>query len=127
MVDLELFDDDGGRIATVDKLTLRSVPIFNLKKTMTKPRTSGEVLNEWLYQFEWEQTKELAGETGETDGDWLVLQGFDGVAGELIRQMEATGQRVHIAKDPAAVDAIIKSEDVQSLSKIVHLWGMDAV
>ena len=126
VVDFELFDDDGVRIATVEQLTLRSVPVFNLKQAMTKPRASSEVLNEWLYQFEWEQTEELAGEAGETDGDWLVLQDTGGVAGELIRRMAAMGRRVHIAEDPAAVDAIIKSEDVQSLTCIVHLWGMDA-
>ena len=109
VVDFELFDDDGVRIATVEQLTLRSVPVFNLKQTMTKPRASSEVLNEWLYQFEWEQTEALAGEAGETDGDWLVLQDTGGVASELIRRMAAMGRRIHIAEDPAAVDAIIKS------------------
>ena len=126
VVDLELFDDTGERVATVEQLTLRSVPVFSLKQAMTKPRASSDVLNEWLYQFEWEQTDELAVEDGGTDGDWLVLQDTGGVAAELARLMEAKGRRVHIAADPAAVDALIKSNDAQSLTGIVHLWAMDA-
>ena len=126
VVDLELFDDAGDRVATVEQLTLRSVPVFSLKQAMTKPRESGDVLNKWLYEFVWEQTEELADENSRTEGDWLVLQDSGGVAAELARLMEAKNQRVRIATDPAAVDALIESREVQSLSGIVHLWGMDA-
>ena len=126
VVDLELFDDAGDRVATVEQLTLRSVPVFSLKQAMTKPRESSDVLNEWLYQFEWEQTEELAVENSPTEGSWLILRDSGDIAAETARRLEANGQRVHIAEDPAAVDALIKSKKVPSLSGIVHLWGMDA-
>ena len=60
MVDLELFDEAGERVATVEQLTLRSVPVFSLKRAMTKPRASSDVLDEWLYQFAWEQSEAIA-------------------------------------------------------------------
>ncbi|MEM7269867.1 MAG: type I polyketide synthase, partial [Pseudomonadota bacterium] len=41
VVDLELFDDDGKRVAAVEQLTLRSVPVFSLKRAMTAPRDPG--------------------------------------------------------------------------------------
>ncbi len=126
VVDLELFDDAGERVATVEQLTLRSVPVFSLKRAMTKPRASSDVLNEWLYQFEWEATENLPDETRQEAGDWLVLQDLGGVAEGLVQRMQENGHRVHIAADCAAVDALIKSETAESLSGIVHLWGMDA-
>ena len=126
VVDLELFDDAGARVATVEQLTLRSVPVFSLKRAMTKPHAASDVLNEWLYQFVWEETEEPPAEAGRIDGDWLVLPDAGGVAAELARLMQADDMRVHIAADPAAVDALIKSIDAQTLTGIVHLWGIDA-
>ncbi|MGI9366832.1 MAG: SDR family NAD(P)-dependent oxidoreductase, partial [Rhizobiaceae bacterium] len=126
VVDLELFDDTGERVATVEQLTLRSVPVFSLKRSMTKPRTSSDVLDEWLYQLEWETTNNPPDEAPQVKGDWLILQDAGGVADELVQRMLENGDRVHMAADCETVDALIKSESAKSLSGIVHLWGMDA-
>jgi acyl transferase domain-containing protein/surfactin synthase thioesterase subunit/acyl carrier protein len=126
VVDLELFDDAGARVATVEQLTLRSVPVFSLKRAMTKPRASADVLNEWLYQFVWEEDEVALDDTPSTDGDWLVLMDGGGIGVELVRRMQARGQQVRTATDPAAVDSLIGSNEAQSLAGVVHLWGMDA-
>jgi acyl transferase domain-containing protein/NAD(P)-dependent dehydrogenase (short-subunit alcohol dehydrogenase family) len=124
VVDIELFDDDGERVATVEQLTLRSVPVFSLKRAMTKPRATSDVLDEWLYHFQWEETE--ATDAGKTDGEWLILQDADGIADDLAHRMQAEGHQVHLANDMAAVDALISSNQTPSLSGIVHLWGTDA-
>lgn len=126
VVDLELFDDTGERVATVDQLTLRAVPLFSLKRAMTKPRATSDALNEWLYHFQWEETEAPATEIDPAAGDWLVLPDSGGVAVEFAARLEATGQSVKVADDPAALDALIKSEAPPSFAGIVHLWGMDA-
>ena len=126
VVDLELFDDTGARVATVEQLTLRSVPVFSLKRAMSKPRATSDVLDEWLYQFVWEEDEVTLDDTPSTDGDWLVLMDGGGIGVELVRRMQARGQQVRTATDPAAVDSLIGSNEAQSLAGIVHLWGMDA-
>ena len=126
VVDLELFDDTGARIATVEQLTLRSVPVFSLKRAMTKPRATSDVLNEWLYQFVWEEAEETSLEASMPDGDWLVLHNTATVATELASLLAAKGRHVHTITNPDAVDALIKSGGAQCLTGIVHLWGMNA-
>ncbi len=126
VVDLELFDDSGARVATVEKLTLRSVPVFSLKRAMTKPRASADVLNEWLYQLVWEEDEVTLDDTPSTDGDWLVLMDGGGVGAELVRRMQAHGLQVRMASDSAAVDSLIGSSEAHSFGGVVHLWGMDA-
>ncbi len=126
VVDLELFDDSGDRVATVEQLTLRSVPVFSLKRAMTKARASSDVLNEWLYTFDWELDDEPPQEAPPQAGDWLVLEDAGGVAAGLVQRMQSRGSRVHLAADPAAVDAFTGSDAARSLAGVVHLWGMDA-
>ncbi|MEP1205831.1 MAG: SDR family NAD(P)-dependent oxidoreductase [Rhizobiaceae bacterium] len=126
VVDIELFDDTGERVATVEQLTLRSASVFNLKRAKAKPRASSDVLNEWLYQFVWEETEQPSEEAGLTDGGWLVLQDADGIGAELVEQMQANGQHVQVASNPAEVDALISTNAAQFLTGVVHLWGMDA-
>lgn len=126
VVELELFDDSGERISTVEQLTLRSVPVFSLKRAMTKPRASSDVLNEWLYQVEWEEEEVIPTEPNSTDGDWLVLTDTGGIGAEFVRLMQAKGQRVQTVNDPADIDALIESNAAQSLTGVLHLWGMDA-
>ena len=125
VVDLELFDDTGARVATVEQLTLRSVPVFSLKREMTKPRATSDVLNEWLYQFDWEDAEAAAPDTGDL-GDWLILRDANGLHADLAHRMQERGQRVHVAADAAAADALIRSGDVDRFARTLHLWGMDA-
>lgn len=124
VVNLELFNEAGERIATVEDLTLRSVPVFGLQRAMTKPRASKDVLDEWLYHFIWEQ--EDIADAPALDAEWLVLADSVGVGAELAQRMKSLGHGVHIATDAASVDALTNSNNAHALTGIVHLWGMDA-
>jgi len=136
VVNLELFNESGERIATVEDLTLRSVPVFGLQRALAKPRASKDVLNEWLYQFVWEQDDEdtvntaalntTALNTTALDGDWLVLTDASGIGPKLVSHMQAQGKRVHIVHGSTAVDELISSSDAANIIGVVHLWGMDA-
>ena len=126
VVNLELFNEAGERIATVEDLTLRSVPVFGLKRAMAKPRESKDVLNEWLYQFAWELDSETADQSDVIAGEWLILADAGGVAAKLAERLQGRGHRVHTVSDAAGVDALIDSNDAQNLTGVVHLWGIDA-
>lgn len=127
VVDLELFDETGARVATVEQLTLRSVPVFSLKRAMTKPRASSDVLDEWLYQFAWEQDEAIAASAVSPEiGDWLVLPDSGGVAAELLPKLQARGSRVHLAKNLTDIEMLIQANQVQSLAGVLHLWALDA-
>ncbi|MDB4222561.1 SDR family NAD(P)-dependent oxidoreductase [Granulosicoccus sp.] len=127
VVNLELFNENGERIATVENLTLRSVPVFSLQRAMTRPRASKDVLNEWLYEFVWEESEDgpVVDKTVAA-GDWLLLSDKGGTGAELVRLMQGQGHCVRVATDAAAVHTLIESNEAQSLTGIVHLWGMDA-
>ena len=127
VVNLELFNEDGERIATVEDLTLRSVPVFSLQRAMTTPRASKDVLNEWLYKISWVEDNDAV-EIETPSGDWLVLahSSGDNNGVGLARQMEEQGYSVRIVDSPASVDALIESNDAITLTGVVHLWGMDA-
>ncbi len=126
VVNLEFFNEAGERIASIEDLTLRSVPVFGLQRAMTQPRASKDVLNEWLYQFVWEEDDKVGDVTAEPVGEWLVLTDVNGVGRELANRMQAQGHQVSIAKNLSTVDALIESNDLQTLTGIIHLWGMDA-
>ena len=57
--------------------------MFGLKQAMSKPRETSDVLNEWLYRFEWEQDEMSVADDGPAGGDWLLLHDSGGVAGGL--------------------------------------------
>lgn len=125
VVNLELFNDAGERIATVEDLTLRSVPVFGLKRAMTQPRATRDVLNEWLYQFDWQEDNHIDAQArSESDANWLILADSGGVGAELAEQLQ--GRRLHIATDTDTVDALMQSDEAASLTGVVHLWGLDA-
>ena len=126
IVDLELFDDDGKRVAVVERLTLRSVPVFSLERAMTKPRASGDVLNEWLYQFAWEEADAPTGSRNQTAGDWLVLPDKGGVGEALVRQMKEAGLSARLCADPAAVEQCVAGDAGRRLAGVVHLSPLDA-
>ena len=123
VVNLELFNESGERIATVEDLTLRSVPVFSLQRAMIKPVATKDILNEWLYQFVWEEDNSSESATT-TPGEWLVLTDTDGIGTELVHRMQALGHQVHLANTPAVVDVLIKSNQANSLTGVIHLWGM---
>ena len=124
VVDLELFDETGARVATVEQLTLRSVPVLGLKRAMAKPRAAQDVLNAWLYHMVWEASDPPA--VPAEPGAWLVLADKGGVADALIPKLEAAGHSVHVAETAAAATGLLASGAGRELSGILHLWAMDA-
>jgi len=126
VVNLALFDKNGVRIAAVDNLTLRLVPVFGLRRAMTKPRASKEVLDEWLYEFTWEVDETQTVNSEMPAAQWLVLADAGGVGLKLAHRLEQQGYTAHIATNLTALDALVPSNEAQGLSGVVHLWGMDA-
>lgn len=131
VVNLELFNAAGERIATVEDLTLRSVPVFDLQRAMSKPRASKDVLNEWLYELIWEvddddTVSNSSPAADSTVGEWLLLCDAGGVGDALARRMQSCGFRTHIARDQTAAEALINSTEAQAFTDIVHLWSIDA-
>jgi acyl transferase domain-containing protein/surfactin synthase thioesterase subunit/acyl carrier protein len=137
VVNLELFNDDGGRIATVEDLTLRSVPVFSLQRAMSKPRASKDVLNEWLYQFHWEEMNDRLNADGgnrkhESEGvnsdenSWLILADDSGIGARLADRMHANGYKVQVASEIDEVEKCLQSAEAQTFTGVVHLWGIDA-
>ena len=119
VVDLELFDDAGDRVATVEQLTLRSVPVFSLKQrndqTTGIQRCAERVA---LPVRMGSRPKSPQSKTARRMASWLILRDAGDVAAELAhRLMQAKGQRVHVAQDPGAVDALIKSKKAHSLTR----------
>ncbi len=125
VVNLELFNDAGTRIATVENLTLRSVPVFSLQRAMSTPLATKDVLSEWLYQTDWEALG-VSAEGEATTGEWLILTDTGGVGSLLAQRLQQQGQRVHTVSAADAVDAQIVTGDLSSIAGVVHLWGLDA-
>ncbi len=126
VVNLELFDESGERVATVEQLTLRSVPVFSLKNAIAKPFVTSDVLNDWLYHLIWEESDLPESLVNAKAGSWLFLADNGGVTDALLPLMRAAGQKVHVVKSTDAARAFLGSEDAQGLGGILHLWAMDS-
>ncbi len=125
VVDLELFDDTGARVATVEQLTLRSVPVFSLKRAMTTPVATGDVLDKWLYQFEWE-AGDASSDGHDQPGNWLILQDASGYAANLAAALLAKGHQAHVVKNLSDFHTNPASADTVAFTGVLHLWAMDA-
>ena len=126
VVNLEIFDETGERVATVEQLTLRSVPVLSLKRAMAKPFATSDVLNDWIYHLVWEESGLPEALADAKLGSWLFLADNGGVTDALLPLMKAAGQKVHVAKSTDTARAFLSSEDAQGLSGILHLWAMDS-
>ncbi len=126
VVDLELFDETGERVAFVEQLTLRSVPIFSLKRTISKPLATKDVLNDWLYQLVWEnkQSKEVT--AAANPGTWLLLADNSGITSSVLAIMKEAGQKVQVAKSTDTACEFLSSKKAQNLSGILHLWAINS-
>ncbi|MEM7259701.1 MAG: polyketide synthase dehydratase domain-containing protein, partial [Pseudomonadota bacterium] len=94
VVNLELFNEAGERIATVEDLTLRSVPVFSLQRAMTKPRATKDVLADWLYHFDWQPEDAVDATAVTGKAQFLILADTGGVADQLVSRLHAHGHRV---------------------------------
>ena len=73
IVDLQLFDDGGKRVATVEGLSLRPVNISGLRNAIAKQNTVRAAPADCLYRLGWEKA-ELPESAAEL-GNWLLLSG----------------------------------------------------
>ncbi len=126
VVNLEIFDEYGKRVATVEQLTLRSVPVFSLKRAMAKPFKTSDILNDWLYHLVWEETLLPKALADVKSGSWLFLPDQNGISNKLLHLMQVAGQKVHVAKTKEAAKAFLKSANVESITGILHLWSIDS-
>ena len=127
VVNLELFDETGERIATVEQLTLRSVPVLSLKRAMSKPFETSDVLNDWLYHLVWENSDLPSDLVNSKKGSWLFLADKGGVTDVLVPLIKAKGEKIYVAKSADAACTFLSSEDAEGLTGILHLWAMDAI
>ena len=127
VVNLELFDETGERIATVEQLTLRSVPVLSLKRAMSKPFETSDVLNDWLYHLVWENSDLPSDLVNSKKGSWLFLADKGGVTDVLVPLIKAKGEKIYVAKSADVACAYLSSEDAEGLTGILHLWAMDAI
>ena len=86
-MNLELFDESGERVATVEQLTLRSVPVFSLKNAIAKPFVTSDVLNDWLYHLIWEESDLPESSVNAKAGSWLFLADNGGPIRDLRRRL----------------------------------------
>ena len=128
VVDLELFDEDGKRVAFVEQLTLRPVPIFSLKRAISNPLVPTDILNDWLYHFVWEdiQAIEVTNSVAAKSGKWLLLEDQSGITTLLSTIMRGSGQEVHVAQSAEAACKFLSSMKAEKLHGILHLWAMDS-
>ena len=123
IVDLQLFDDGGKRVATVEGLSLRPVNISGLRNTIAKQNTVGAALADCLYRLGWEKA-ELPASAAEL-GNWLLLSDKGCISDSLFSAMKMAGHGVHIASSADAACEFLSSKNARDLNGIMHLWGMD--
>ena len=124
ILDLQLFDESGKRVAIVEGLTLRPVTISGLKNTMAKQNTMRAALADCLYRPGWEEA-ELPSSAAEL-GNWLLLSDKGCISDSLFSAMKVAGHGVHIASSADAACRFLSSKKAKDLDGILHLWGMDS-
>ncbi len=123
VVDLQIYDESGARVATVEQLTLRSVAVSKLKDSMDRPKVTSDILSDWLYHLDWEEA-DLAGSSVES-GNWLLLADNGDLVKSLISTMKMKGHSVHVASSADIAVEFLSSEKAHGLIGILHLWGTD--
>jgi len=123
IVDLQLFDDGGKRVATVESLSLRPVNISGLRNTIAKQNTVRAAPADCLYRLGWEKA-ELPASAAES-GNWLLLSDKGRISDSLFSAMKMAGHGVHIASSADAACEFLSSKNARDLNGIMHLWGMD--
>ena len=123
IVDLQLFDDGGKRVATVESLSLRPVNISGLRNTIAKQNTVRAAPADCLYRLGWEKA-ELPESAAEL-GNWLLLSDKGCISDSLFSAMKIAGHGVHIASSADAACEFLSSKNAHDLNGIMHLWGMD--
>lgn len=123
VVDLQLFGETGERVATIEGLTMRPVPISSLKNSIAEFNTKSAAFTDLLYFPAWEEV-ELSEPTAEA-GNWLLLPDNGYVSEPLFSALKEAGHKVHIATSAEAACEFLSSEKAHELNGVLHLWGMD--
>jgi acyl transferase domain-containing protein/surfactin synthase thioesterase subunit/acyl carrier protein len=146
VVDLQLFDEDGARVAAVDGLTLRAASVAALQRRADLAQQSSNVWTDWLYQLTWQSKSQSASQSEcvKQSGTWLILADERGVGRRLAEQLEqqhescllafaGSGYR-QVAPNRYQLNPAMPSEFEQLLTDalprppagVIHLWGLSA-
>jgi acyl transferase domain-containing protein/NADPH:quinone reductase-like Zn-dependent oxidoreductase/nucleoside-diphosphate-sugar epimerase len=146
LLDLQLYDQDGGLVASIAGLQLRRV------KRITFDRTVRTGEDDWLFDIQWRETplpKEVAAASStplSEPGGWLILADAQGVGQALQARLSASGQKcilarpgsafARLAEDQFALDptnpadferilAEARGTPERPLLGVFHLWQLD--
>ncbi len=129
--DVRIFDEHGGRVASVTGLRLRRA----------EPRPQ-QTIGSWLYQLDWQRCPPLEADVAPA-ASWIILADRGGVGAELAAGLrEAGSTSVMIARDAVFGAELDETDDgsferlaavledayarCDVLAGVVHLWGLDA-
>ena len=117
VVDLEIFDASGARVANVTGLALRA---SNAAALLRASDSSVPDWSRWLYALEWREVPRR-GAAQETRR-WLLLADRQGVGRRLAERLRAQGDEV---VEMARGDRGLPGSIAQPVH-VVHLWSLDA-
>ncbi len=144
VVDLELFDEDGTRVATIDGLQLRAASVAVLQRQDDLARQSSNVLTEWLYELTWQPKSRSESQSEGRSGTWLILADDRGVGARLAEQLEQQNescllvfsgsdyQRVAPGRyqlnptRPSEFEQLLTHALPEAPAGVIHLWGLAA-
>ncbi|HWG44788.1 MAG TPA: type I polyketide synthase [Gemmataceae bacterium] len=132
VADLDIFDDNGQRVAQVRGLRAQSVA----------GRDTEESLDDLLYAYEWRPQSLPPLDHGEEAGTWLLFADRGGIAEQLAERLHATGESCMLVFPGAAFacsgenryqinpghreDMVQLMQTISPCRNIVHLWNLDA-
>ncbi len=148
VVDLQLFDEDGTRVATVDGLMLRAASVSALQRQADVARQASTFshLTDWLYQLNWQpqkaQNRAAPGQDESGLGVWLILADNGGVGAQLAEQLVQQGESnllafvgphyQQMAANRYQLNPAMRSDFDQFITEalpgpllgIIHLWSL---
>ncbi len=119
LLDVGLFDSNGGAVGRMEGLRMSALPPDAVREGADSPEAG-------RYGIRWIEGEELPGQT-RLDGRWLVLADPGSLAGALAARLESDGCHCHVLSHaerdalPAALDALA---DGQGRLHVVHAWPL---
>ena len=143
-VNLDVFDQDGKCVATIEEFLLRSVSVFGLQRETASSRVT-DILTEGLYQLHWQQKPSNDERVADNlSGTWLILADACNLGLQLAAKLEQQGASCCIVSaannfqqlsdnhhqiNPevrADFDQLVTEILPESLAGVVHLWSLGA-
>ena len=148
MVDLQLFDEEGARVAAVDGLRLRAASVAALQRRAHVARQVATIPTDWLYQLTWQPKRqaEFQPPCETKSGAWLILADDRGVGIQVAEQLELEQQhtscllafagasyqqvalnRYQLNPDmPSEFERLLTDALPEPLAGVIYLWGLSA-